>query len=60
MMIGDFDMKLTQKLTKRYKDSVREIRSAMITEYCQLTQTTRNTASKRFCKQIELPHQKSI
>lgn len=56
MMIGDFDMKLTQKLTKRYKDSVREIRSAMITEYCQLTQTTRNTASKRFCKQIRNPY----
>jgi hypothetical protein len=59
-MIGDFDMKLTQKLTKRYKDASRKTKSAMITEYCQLTQTSRNTASKRFCKQIKNPYPRAL
>jgi hypothetical protein len=59
-MIGDFDMKLTQMLAKRYKDASRKTKSEMITEYCQLTQTSRNTASKRFCKQIKNPYPRAL
>ncbi len=59
-MIGDFDMKLTQKLTKQYKDAGRKTKSAMITDYCQLTRASRNTASKRFCKQIKDPYPRAV
>ena len=51
-MIGDFDMKLTQKLVGQYRGASKKTKGWILTEYCQLTQTTRNTASKRFRKQI--------
>src|ERR671922_1305379 len=52
-MIGDFDMKLTQKRAKQYQNVNKKTKSAIITDYCYLTQATRNTASKRFCKEIK-------
>ena len=51
-MVGDFDMKLTQKLLGQYKRASKKIKGLILTEYCQLTETTRNTASKRFRNQI--------
>lgn len=51
-MIGDFDMKLTQKLVGQYRGANKKTKGLILTEYCQLTETTRNTASKRFRKQI--------
>ncbi|HSE84576.1 MAG TPA: hypothetical protein VLB01_08530, partial [Thermodesulfobacteriota bacterium] len=51
-MIGDFDMKLTQKLLNRYKRASKKMKGQVLTEYCQLTEVSRNTASKRFRKQI--------
>ncbi|HSE83346.1 MAG TPA: hypothetical protein VLB01_02215, partial [Thermodesulfobacteriota bacterium] len=50
-MIGDFDMKLTQKLLNRYKRASKKMKGQILTEYCQLTEVSRNTASKRFRKQ---------
>lgn len=52
-MIGDFDMKLTHKRAKQYQNANKKTKSAIITDYCYLTQTTRNTPSKRFCKEIK-------
>ncbi len=52
-MIGDFDMKLTHKRAKQYQNANKKTKSAIITDYCYLTQTTRNTASKRFRKEIK-------
>lgn len=51
-MIGDFDMKLTQKLLGQYKRASKKMKGQTLTEYCQLTEVSRNTASKRFRKQI--------
>jgi hypothetical protein len=51
-MIGDFDMKLTHKLLNRYKNGSKKVKGQILTEYCELTETSRNTASKRFRKQI--------
>jgi hypothetical protein len=51
-MIGDFDMKLTHKLLGQYKRASKKTKGLILTEYCKLTQTSRNTASKRFRKQI--------
>ncbi|HEX3035425.1 MAG TPA: hypothetical protein VHT73_09870 [Thermodesulfobacteriota bacterium] len=51
-MIGDFDMKLTQKLLGQYKRASKKMKGQILTEYCQLTEVSRNTASKRFRKQI--------
>lgn len=51
-MVGDFDMKLTQKLLGQYKNGSKKMKGLILTEYCQLTEVSRNTASKRFRKQI--------
>jgi len=51
-MIGAFDMQLTQKLAKEYKKASKKRKGEMLTEYCFLTDVGRNTASKRFCKEI--------
>jgi hypothetical protein len=51
-MVGDFDMKLTQKLLNRYKDASKKTKGQILQEYCQLTEVSRNTASKRFRKRI--------
>ena len=51
-MIGAFDMKLTYKLLGQYKRASKKMKGQILTEYCKLTETTRNTASKRFRKQI--------
>lgn len=51
-MVGDFDMKLTHKLLGQYKRASKKMKGQILTEYCQLTETSRNTASKRFRKQI--------
>lgn len=51
-MIGDFDMKLTQKLLGHYKRASKKMKGQILTEYCQLTEVSRNTASKRFRKQV--------
>lgn len=51
-MIGAFDMKLTQKLAKEYKRANKRRKGEILTEYCRLTEVSRNTASKRFCKEI--------
>lgn len=51
-MIGDFDMKLTHKLLGQYRRASKKVKGQILNEYCKLTETTRNTASKRFRKQI--------
>lgn len=51
-MIGAFDMQLTQKLAKEYKKASKKRKGEMLTEYCLLTEVSRNTSSKRFCKEI--------
>ncbi len=51
-MIGDFDMELTQKLLGQYRRASKKMKGLILTEYCQLTEVSRNTASKRFRKQI--------
>lgn len=51
-MIGAFDMQLTQKLAKEYKKANKKRKSEILTEYCFLTDTSRNTGSKRFCNEI--------
>src|SRR3989337_2058688 len=51
-MIGVFDMQLTQKLAKEYKKASKKRKGEMLTEYCLLTEVSRNTSSKRFCKEI--------
>jgi hypothetical protein len=51
-MIGAFDMQLTQKLAKEYKKSPKKRKGEILKEYCLLTEVNRNTASKRFCKEI--------
>jgi len=52
-MIGDFDMKLTQKLARDYNKATKKKKGHLLTEYCMLTEVSRNTASKRFCKVIK-------
>ncbi len=52
-MIGEFDMKLTQKLAKEYKKANKHRKGRILTEYCRLTEVGRNTASRRFCKEIK-------
>jgi hypothetical protein len=49
-MIGVFDMKLTQKLVRDYNKAAKKKKGQILTEYCMLTEVSRNTASKRFCK----------
>jgi hypothetical protein len=49
----DFDMKLTQKLLKQYKNRGKKMKGQIISEYCRLTEVSKNTASKRFRKQIK-------
>ena len=51
-MIGAFDIQLTQKLAKEYKRANKKRKGEMLTEYCLLTEVSRNTSSKRFCKEI--------
>jgi hypothetical protein len=51
-MIGAFDMELTHKLLGQYKNGSKKVKGHILSEYCKLTETSRNTASKRFRKQI--------
>jgi len=51
-MIGEFDMELTQKLANGYKKANKKRKGEILTEYCSLTEVSRNTASKRFQKEI--------
>ena len=55
-MITQFDMKLTQKLLKNYQKSSKKERGKILNDYCQLSGTNRNTASKRFNKKIRNPY----
>jgi len=52
-MIGDFDMKLTQRMATEYNKVIKWRKGEILTEYCMLTEVSRNTASKRFCKVIK-------
>jgi len=52
-MIGDFDMKLTQKLAGDYNKAAKKKKGHLLTKYCMLAEVSRNTASKRFCKVIK-------
>jgi len=51
-MIGAFDMQLTKKLANGYKKASKQTKGEILTEYCLLTEVSRNTASKRFRKEI--------
>jgi hypothetical protein len=51
-MIGGSDMKLTQKLAKQYQTANKKTKGQILSQYCRLTEVSRNTASKRFSKQI--------
>ena len=48
----EFDMKLTQKLAKQYHKANKKTKGQILSQYCRLTEVSRNTASKRFSKQI--------
>ncbi len=52
-MIGGFDMKLTQKLARQYQKANKKTKGQILSEYCRLTEVSRNNASKRFCKQAK-------
>lgn len=52
-MIGGFDMKLTQKLAKQYHKANKKTKGQILSQYCRLTEVSRNTASKRFCEQTK-------
>jgi hypothetical protein len=52
-MIGGFDMKLTQKLSRQYHKTKKKTKGQILSEYCRLTEVSRNNASKRFCKQAK-------
>ena len=52
-MIGGFDMKLTQKLARQYHKANKKTKGQILSEYCRLTEVSRNNASKRFCKQAK-------
>ncbi len=51
-MIGAFDMKLTQRMATEYNKAINHRKGEILSEYCRLTEVSRNTASKRFCKEI--------
>ena len=51
-MIGVFDMKLTQRMATEYNKAIKWRKGEILSEYCRLTEVSRNTASKRFCKEI--------
>ncbi len=51
-MIGAFDMKLTQRIATEYNKAIKQRKGEILSEYCRLTEVSRNTASKRFCKEI--------
>ncbi len=51
-MIGAFDMKLTQTMATEYNKAIKQRKGEILSEYCRLTEVSRNTASKRFCKEI--------
>jgi len=51
-MIGAFDMKLTQRMATEYNKAIKGRKGEILSEYCRLTGVRRNTASKRFCKEI--------
>ena len=51
-MIGEFDMQLTKKLSREYRSANKKRKGEILTEYCLLTEVSRNTASKRFQKEI--------
>ena len=51
-MIGEFDMQLTKKLSRGYRSANKKRKGEILTEYCLLTEVSRNTASKRFQKEI--------
>jgi len=51
-MIAAFDMKLTQSMATEYNKAIKQRKGEILSEYCRLTEVSRNTASKRFCKEI--------
>lgn len=55
-MITDFDMKLTGKLLSQYKKSNKKEKGQILAKYRQLTGVNKNTAAKRFRKQIKNPY----
>jgi len=51
-MKGVFDMELTKRLSTEYRSANKKRKGKILTEYCSLTEVSKNTASKRFQKQI--------
>lgn len=50
MRVNHFDMELTQRQAKEYKEVPKKQKGVIITWYCQVTKVSRNLASKRFRK----------
>lgn len=46
-------MKLTQELARQYHKANKKTKGQILSEYCRLTEVSRNNASKRFWKQTK-------
>lgn len=49
-MIGNFDMKLTKKYTRKYRKASKKEKGEILKNYCNLTFVNRNTAVKRLSR----------
>lgn len=54
-MTDNFDMKLTKKLTKRYRKETKCEKGKILDEYCKITGVKRNTAVQRLQRKLILP-----
>ena len=52
-MLNNFDIMLTQKYVQKYKNATKKGKAKILAEYCKLTNINKNTASKRFRKNIK-------
>ncbi len=55
-MVGEFDMKLTQKLLKEYRKASKKEKGKIIDQYIKITKVKRKTAIKRFNRAVKNPY----
>lgn len=58
--MNSFDMKLTQKLVKEYKNSNKVKKNLILDNYCKLTRVSRNTAVQRFRRIGRKPYPRAL
>jgi hypothetical protein len=59
-MADKFEMKLTQKLAKEYKEGNKKEKGKILDRYCKLTGAKRNTAAKRFRRKMRNPYPRAL